>query len=96
MWMPCIHPNTSVHSNIHLFDGAYKGYFIGFKSIYELEHILVVVPELNKGETSMNVIFDEVEPASCNHSVDGIILDEQSRSINDFTYPINMTMDVYM
>ena len=71
-------------------DGAYKGYFIGFKSIYELEHILVFVPELHKVETSMNVIFDEVEPVSRNHLVDGITLDEQSRCINDFTYLINM------
>ena len=42
-------------------DKAYKGYFIGFKSIYELEHIYVFVPELNRVIKSMNVIFDEIE-----------------------------------
>ena len=37
-----------------------------------------------------NVIFDEIEIMRGNHSVDGIILDERSRSIHDFTYLINM------
>ena len=88
--MSCIYSHSSSYQIIYFPDKAYKGYFIGFKSIYEIEHILVFVPELNRVESSMNVIFDEIEIVRRNHSVDGIILDERSRSIHDFTYLINM------
>ena len=69
---------------------AYKVYLIGVKSIYKIENILEFVPELNKVTFAMNVIFDKIEIVSCNHSVEGIILNEWCRSINGFSYLINM------
>ena len=48
--------------------------FIGLKSIFELEHIHLFVPELNRVVTWMNVIFDELEVRQRNHNADGIII----------------------
>ena len=48
------------------------------------------VLELNHVVTSMNVILDEIEVMHRNHNIYGIIIDESTKTVDDFTHLVNM------
>ena len=77
--MPCIYTYPSGYSFVTFSDKAYTGYFIGFKS----NNLCAGVPVLRRVVTSINVIFNEIEVMQRNQIVDGIIIDESTKTVDD-------------